>query len=229
MIFVVIALIVLAAIILPGLWVKRILAKYSTPKDRYADKGTGAELARHLLDQNNLQHVGVEPTETGDHYDPLTTTVRLTKDKFHGHSLTAITVAAHEVGHAIQHARNEHLFRNRLRLAKLAATGQKVGSAVILVAPVVTVLARSPALGALCLAIAIGSMLLSTLVHFITLPVELDASFGKALPMLKQGNYLHPGDLPHANKILKAAALTYVAASLASLLNLGRWLAVLRR
>jgi Zn-dependent membrane protease YugP len=79
------------------------------------------------------------------------------------------------------------------------------------------------------LAIAIGSMLLGAMVHLITLPVEFDASFNKALPILQSGQYLHEGDLPHANRILKAAAFTYVAASLASLLNLGRWLAVLRR
>lgn len=77
--------------------------------------------------------------------------------------------------------------------------------------------------------IGIVSMALSTMVHLLTLPVEFDASYGKALPILKEGGYLHDGDLEHAEKILKAAALTYVAASLTSLLNLGRWIAVLRR
>ena len=72
-------------------------------------------------------------------------------------------------------------------------------------------------------------MALGTLVHLVTLPVELDASFNKALPILENGNYLRSGDLPHARKILRAAALTYVAGSLASLLNLARWLAFLRR
>ncbi len=72
-------------------------------------------------------------------------------------------------------------------------------------------------------------MLLGTLVHLCTLPVELDASFKKALPILESGEYLQEGDLPHAERILRAAAFTYVAASLGSLLNLGRWLAVLRR
>ena len=81
----------------------------------------------------------------------------------------------------------------------------------------------------LFLAVAVASMLLGTLVHLVTLPVELDASFNKALPMLKAGQYLYDSDLPHATRILRAAALTYVATSLASLLNLGRWLAVLRR
>ncbi len=224
-----IALVIIALIAIPGMWVKRVLRKYSEPSDRYLDKGSGAELARHLLDGLDLQHVAVEVTSAGDHYDPETRTVRLMEDKYHGHSLTAITVAAHEVGHAIQDARNERLFRNRQQLAKLAARGQQFGSLVMLAAPVVILISRSPSLGVVFLAVAIGSMLISTLVHLITLPVELDASFSKALPMLEQGLHLHDGDLPHANRILKAAAMTYVAASLSSLLNLGRWLAVLRR
>jgi Zn-dependent membrane protease YugP len=99
----------------------------------------------------------------------------------------------------------------------------------MLSAPIFMLISRSAGLGLVFLVVAIGSMLVSTLVHLVTLPVELDASFKKALPMLEDGGYLHDGDLPHANKILKAAALTYVAASLASLLNVGRWLAVLRR
>ncbi len=90
-------------------------------------------------------------------------------------------------------------------------------------------IARVPQASLGILLLAVASMALGTLVHLVTLPVELDASYGKALPILEQGNYLQDGDLPHARRILKAAALTYVAGSLASLLNLGRWIAVLRR
>jgi Zn-dependent membrane protease YugP len=219
----------LLCIALPGVWVKRVLQKYSEPADRYRGQGSGAELARHLLDRFELQDVAVEITPAGDHYDPEARAVRLTEDKYNGHSLTAITVAAHEVGHAIQDARRETLFRNRQRLAKLAVTGQRLGSMFMLAAPVVMVITRAPGLSLMFLVVAIGSMLLGTLVHLFTLPVEFDASFNKALPILESGQHLHEGDLPHAQKILKAAALTYVAASLASLLSLGRWLAVLRR
>lgn len=90
-------------------------------------------------------------------------------------------------------------------------------------------LTRAPGLGLGFLAVAIGSVPMASMVHLITLPVELDASFNKALPLLEDGKYLQDGDVPHARRNLKAAALTYVAASLASLLNLKRWLAVLRR
>ena len=69
----------------------------------------------------------------------------------------------------------------------------------------------------------------ATLVHLVTLPMELDASFKRALPLLEQGEYLHKADLPHARRLLKAAALTYVSASLMSLLNIARWWALVRR
>ena len=66
------------------------------------------------------------------------------------------------------------------------------------------------------------------IVHLVTLPVEWDASFNKALPILQQGNYLHPDDMPAAQEVLRAAALTYVSAALASLLDLARWIRILR-
>ncbi len=222
-------LLLLAAVALPGYWVRRVMGRYSEPADRYRSQGSGAELARHLLDRFGLEEVTVERTPAGDHYDPSARAVRLMDERYDGYSLTAITVAAHEVGHAIQHWRNERLFQSRQKLAVFAASAQRVGSIVLVAAPVVMLASRNPGLGFVFLAVAIGSMLIGTLVHLITLPVELDASFGKALPMLEEGDYLHEGDLPHARRILKAAAFTYVAASLASLLNLGRWLAVLRR
>ena len=229
MIAILLILLLLAVVALPGLWVKRVLKKYSEPPDRYREQGSGAELARHLLDSFELQAVAVEITPAGDHYDPQAKAVRLTEDKYDGCSLTAITVAAHEVGHAIQDSRDEPLFIHRARLARMAARAQKFGSLFMIAAPVVMLITRAPGMTFVFLAIAIGSMLLGAMVHLITLPVEFDASFNKALPILQSGQYLHDGDLPHANRILKAAAFTYVAASLASLLNLGRWLAVLRR
>ena len=87
MIAIVSILLLLAAVALPGLWVKRVLKKYSEPADRYREQGTGAELARHLLDSFDLQQVAVEITPDGDHYDPQAKAVRLTQDKYDGCSL----------------------------------------------------------------------------------------------------------------------------------------------
>ncbi|GAL16698.1 probable metal-dependent peptidase [Vibrio maritimus] len=205
------------------------MEKYSQPADRYREQGSGAELARHLLDSFGLDNIDVEETANGDHYDPAAKAVRLTPNNYSGHSLTAVTVAAHEVGHAIQDSRRETLFLARQKLVKTAMIGERIAGLMLVAAPVVLMLTRVPQAGAITIMIGVVSMALSTLVHLLTLPVEFDASYGKALPILQKGNYLHDGDLKHAEKILKAAALTYVAASLTSLLNLGRWIAILRR
>ena len=97
-----------------------------------------------------------------------------------------------------------------------------------MIMPVVTALTRAPALGGVLFIIGIGSMFLATLVHLVTLPVEIDASFNKALPILESG-YVDAEDMPKVRRILRAAALTYLAGSLASLLNLWRWIAILKR
>jgi Zn-dependent membrane protease YugP len=211
----------------PSLWVKGVMARYSRPADRYP--GTGGELARHLLDQLDPQAVKTEITDQGDHYDPESKTVRLTAEKFNGRSLTAITVAAHEVGHAHQDATGYRPLRWRTRLVRLAAPGERAGAALLMLAPIVTVLTRAPIAGGL---LFLGGFLvlgLSTLVHLITLPTELDASFGRAMPMLEKGGYLKSGDKRHARRLLTAAAGTYLSVSLMSLLNVSRWWAILRR
>lgn len=213
----------------PSLWVNGVLRRYATPADRYAASGTGATLARHLLDQAGLGDVVVESTPGGDHYDPEARRVRLAAGNFEGASLTAVTVAAHEVGHAIQHARGEALFRLRHRLARFAIAAEQIGGVLLIAAPVVTLIVRTPVAGGVLLMLSLATVVLGTAVHLVTLPVELDASFRKALPLLREGRHLFEADLPHARRILRAAAFTYVAGSLASLLNLWRWLAVLRR
>ena len=229
MLWVILFIIAATCVFLPGLWVKHVMRKYSNPPDRYREQGSGAEFARHLLDRFKLGHVKVEETPAGDHYDPTDKVVRLTPDNFNGHSLTAITIAAHEVGHAIQHERGEPLFLIRQRLAKAAVVGERIAGVLLVAAPAVFLLTRVPQASALTLLIGVFSMALGTLVHLVTLPVEFDASYGKALPILRDGEYLYDGDVEHAQRLLKAAALTYVAGSLASLLNLGRWIAVFRR
>ena len=118
-------LVMAVCVVLPGLWVKRVMARYSQPADRYSEQGSGAELARHLLDRFDLSQIKVEETTSGDHYDPVARAVRLSPGNYAGHSLTAVTVAAHEVGHAIQHSRSEALFQARQRLARAAVVAEK--------------------------------------------------------------------------------------------------------
>ena len=211
----------------PQLWTRRVFAQYSGPRPDYP--GTGGELARHLLNRLDMEHIKVETTEKGDHYDPETKTVRLMPDHFSGKSLTAVTVAAHEVGHAIQDHIGYQPLAERTRLVRLAHGAEKVGAVMMMGIPIATALARTPVAGILVLVAGMMTMGIATLVHLVTLPVEWDASFRRALPVLQQGNYLSPDDMQGARRILTAAALTYVAASLASLLNLWRWVAFLRR
>ncbi|MGB5257261.1 MAG: zinc metallopeptidase [Woeseiaceae bacterium] len=220
-------LVVLALVLGPGIWVKRVLARYSEPADRYS--GSGAQLARHLLDAHGLNKIQVEPTEAGDHYDPEAKAVRLTPDKYDGRSLTAITVAAHEVGHALQDHENYAPLRLRTRLVKAMRGVERIGAGVLIVSPFLGAVTRVPALGLLTFAAGLLTLGSAALVHFITLPTEFDASFSRALPMLDKHRVLKPVDRPHARTLLRAAALTYVSASLMSLLNVARWLAILRR
>jgi Zn-dependent membrane protease YugP len=221
------ALILVALIIGPGLWVQAVMRRYSQPANRYSR--TGGQTARHLLDALGLRNVGTEVTEQGDHYDPLAKVVRLSHDNFNGRSLTAITIAAHEVGHALQDARAFAPLRMRTQLVQWVAPIEKIGAGMLMLAPLAGALARSPSL--MLLGFAGGALTLGTgiVVHFLTLPTELDASFVRALPLLRQRGMLHPGDLPRARALLTAAAFTYVAAAMMSLLNIARWWAILRR
>lgn len=227
MAIVIVIVVFIALIFGPALWVRRVLARYSEPADRYP--GTGRQLARELLDANGLSTVLVETTDQGDHYDPEAKVVRLSPDKFDGRSLTAITVAAHEVGHAVQDHVGYTPLRVRTRLVKATRRVEKLGAAILVVSPFLGAITRVPSIGLVTLAAGLLTLGTAALVHFVTLPTEIDASFGRALPMLEKHRILKAVDRPHARKLLTAAALTYVASALMSLLNIARWLAILRR
>lgn len=224
MIWVVLIVLGIAVLVLPGWWVKRVLRKYSAPEDRY--ENTGRQMAQLLLEDAGLSSVGIEATEQGDHYDPRDKTVRLSKQVYACRSLTAVTIAAHEVGHAIQDATGYRPLRIRTQMAIGASWLSRIASWVFLVGPVLGILTRNPAVFGVSLVVGLGSIGLSTVLHLVTLPVELDASFGRALPMLQRGNHLYDVDIPHAQRILKAAAYTYVAQALISLATAWRWMRI---
>lgn len=228
MVQLVLLIIVIGLVVIgPQLWTRRVFAKHSTPRPDFP--GTGGELAKHLLNRFDLHHITVEPTELGDHYDPVSKTVRLTPTILDGKSLTAITIAAHEVGHAIQDHLGYQPLAERTKLVRVAQGAEKIGAVLMMGIPIAAAVARTPAASVIVLMAGLATMGISTLVHLVTLPVEWDASFRRALPVLRQGNYLSPDDEQGARSILTAAALTYLAASLASLLNLWRWIGFLRR
>jgi Zn-dependent membrane protease YugP len=225
---IVLLIVILAALILgPGIWVRRVLARYSRPADRYGH--TGAETARRLLDALGLPDVRVEISETGDHYDPAGRTVRLAADIYQGRSLTAVTVAAHEVGHAMQHAAGYRPLMLRTQLVRWVSPVEKTGAVLMMATPLIIGLTRLPLAGLLMLLGGLMTLGSAVVIHLLTLPTEFDASFGRALPLLKQHDVLYAGDERHARRLLKAASMTYVAASLTALLNVARWIAILRR
>ncbi len=217
---------VFALALLPQIWVRKVIARHDGERADFP--GTGGEFARHILDEMKLGNVKVEETNLGDHYDPEAKALRLLPGHFQGRSLSAVVVAAHEVGHAMQDATGYPPLQARTRLAKQAIRAEKVGAVVMLAAPIVMAIAKAPHI--LIIEVMVGVMIfaLSILLHAVTLPVEFDASFRRALPVLKAGRYLDDKDMPAAKEILRAAAFTYVAAAAMSLLDVARWVRVLR-
>jgi Zn-dependent membrane protease YugP len=222
----IVLVVVLGLSVLPHMWVTRVIARHSRPRTDLA--GTGAEFARHVLDGMKLQHVKVEVTKLGDHYDPDAKAVRLTPQHHGGRSLAAIVIAAHEVGHAMQDATRYAPLLARTRMARQAQSIARIGSIVMLAAPLVLIVAKAPQV--MLVQVAAGVMLLGStvLMHAVTLPVEHDASFRRALPLLEAGRYIPAEDMPAARQLLRAAAFTYVAAAAMSLLDVMRWFRMLR-
>jgi uncharacterized protein len=216
----------LALAFLPQMWIKQVIARHSAPRPDIVL--SGGDLARSLLDRLGLTHISVEPTTLGDHYDPEAKAVRLLDGNFSGHSLAATVIAAHEVGHAMQDATGYTPLAARQRLAKQAARVDKLGVVLMIAAPILMVVSRSPVIMVLVLGAGVVVMCYSVMIHAFTLPVELDASFKRALPLLDAANVLNPADKPAARQLLRAAALTYVAAAAMTLLDVARWLRVLR-
>ncbi len=225
---VIVLLLLVIIIFLPQFWVQWVIKKYSQPIDELP--GTGGELAEHLINRFELEDVSVEKTDNGnDHYDPESKTIRLSETNHDGKSLAAVTIATHEFGHALQHHTSYKPLLLRTQLAKKAAVAEKIASFILVSLPFTLILVKVPAVTFIMLLAGLTIMCLPILLHLFTLPVEFDASFNRALPILNEGNYVPDSAMPIARTILAAAALTYVSASLASLLNFYRWWAILRR
>lgn len=228
MLYALLAFIVALAVYGPQLWVRFVMRRHGKT---VADMpGTGGELAEHLVQRFGLEGIAVEMTDEGrDHFDPSAPAVRLSPSNFDGKSLTAVAVAAHEVGHAIQFFRDEEIFRLRKKYIPTAVLLQKLGEILLLLVPVVALLFKAPPLIFAAIGLSVVLQLLGAGAYLIVLPEEWDASFNKALPILKEGEYVPEEQLPAVRSVLKAAALTYFAGALASILNLGRWALLLRR
>jgi Zn-dependent membrane protease YugP len=208
----------------PSIWIRRVMAQHAD--DRPDFPGTGSELARHLLDKAGLQGVAVEEGP-GDHYDPDAKAVRLSKGNFEGRSLTAVAVAAHEVGHAVQDRDGYAPLIARQKIVAVASRADQIATAASFGLSIIGGAAISPRVLMIGFAVIMLSGLMRVIANLVTLPVEFDASYNRALPVLASG-YVLPEDQEAARQILRAAALTYVARALVSVLNVMRFLRWLR-
>lgn len=196
--------------------------KYSTVNN---SRGmTGAQVARQILDNNGLYNIRIEHISGNltDHFDPSDGVVRLSDATYNSTSVAAIGVAAHECGHACQHAEDYTPIKIRTAIVPVTNVCSRLWYFVFIVGLIV--FETFPQLS------LIGILMFSAVVLFqlVTLPVEIDAS-SRALKTMENDMILDYNELPHAKKVLKAAAFTYVTALVVSLLQLLRLLLATRR
>lgn len=217
-------LIILASVIslIASALVNGAYKKYS--KKQASCKKTGAEVAHQILQANGIFDIKIERApggELSDHFDPKAKTIRLSNGIFDGTSIAALAVAAHEVGHALQYAQNYIPIKVRNTILPLANIGSTLAFPIILFGVF---------LGGIEMLINVGIILFLAVLIFqiITLPVEFNAS-KRAISALCDNGYLMFDEVPKAKKVLAAAAMTYVASVLASVLTLLRLLLLSRR
>lgn len=198
-------------------WVKSAFGKYS--KIGTARGLSGAEVAQHIVSQAGLG-VRVERVSgfLSDHYDPLSRTLRLSPEVYDGHSISSVGVAAHEAGHALQHARNYLPLQWRSAMVPITKIGSNLAWPLLMVG---FILQSMSMLGAGVLLIKVGIVLFSAAVLFqlITLPVEFDAS-NRAVAIVRSQGIVTEAEAVGVQKVLNAAAMTYVAAAAAAVLQL---------
>ena len=188
---------------------------------------TGFEFGQELLQEHNLNDVQIEGTKLGDHYDLINKKVMVLEDRLGKKSLTSITIICHEIAHAIQHKENYKPLKRRNVIIRNTSWITQLGSGILLIGFPIIFATGSYGFIKICLAIAAFSLLISALIHIITLDVEIDASFNKAYPIIKQKV---PAEYHEAcRSILLAAALTYVIGVFRSFFSLRFiWLLITR-
>ncbi len=199
-------------------------ATFKRYENDYSQRGiTGAQVARRILDENGLYHIAVERVSGNltDHFDSKTNVVRLSEATYDSTSVAAIGVAAHECGHAVQHAQGYVPIKIRSAIIPVSQIGSKMWYIVFLLG----IILGSSYAGQMLQMVGILLFSLIVLFQMVTLPVEFNAS-RRALQTLQSHYILVDTELVKARKVLTAAALTYVAALVTSILQLLRLLSI---
>ena len=205
------------SLFLPSIWVSYVLKKNNEilPDMPF----TGKELGLKLLKENKLDNVLIEPIKQVDHYNPLEKKVRISEDKLNKKSITSIAVVAHEIGHAIQDKENYKPLLLRQKLIEKTIIFQRVGSFLLIIGlPSIFAITKSPFITFLAAILIMGCLSTNVVIHLITLPVEFDASFKRALPILQK--YVPNENMRQCRSVLRAAAFTYLAQSIVSIFRL---------
>lgn len=214
-------LLYLIALIIPIIASIRVHSVTKKYKKHRNNRGlTGFDVAREMLDRNGLSNIYVveQPGDLTDHYDSSRKTIRLSTDVFHGDSITALAVAAHECGHAIQDKEDYSWMRIRSAFFPILNVGTKIAYVVLLISIFLSSWGMLYA--------SIGMVGLSLIFEIITLPVEFDAS-KRAKAYLSDNGLIDTVEEEDVKKVLDAAAWTYVAAVISSLLEMIRLLLIL--
>src|SRR3712207_6007635 len=206
-----------------ALWVRSSYSKYS--KQRSASGLTGAQTARLILDRNGLSNVRVEPVagQLTDHYDPRSKVVRLSEGNFAQNSIAAVSVAAHECGHAIQDATGYVPMKLRAGLFPIVSFAGQLWFPLFFIG----IIMGGAGMGQLFIQLAVIAFAAVLAFHVVTLPVEINAST-RAYGILTRYGILSSNEAGGTRRVLTAAAFTYIAAALTSLLTLLYLLALSR-
>jgi hypothetical protein len=211
-------LVFLFIFVLPKFWLNRALKRNDEILESMPF--TGLEFGEFLLKENALEGVKITNADTnlGDHYDLEHQEVRVLEERLSKKSITAISIVAHEIGHAIQHKEKYTPLEQRTKLVKNTSWISKLGGGVLYSGIPIILATGSSGLIKICLSIVFLSVIISSLVHLITLDVEMDASFHRALPILKEK--VPEEYLIGCRSVLRAAAFTYVIGALTNFLSL---------
>jgi uncharacterized protein len=206
-----------------GLWAQhRVKSTFAKNLEVPVSHGmTGAEVARRVLDSNGLQEVPIEetPGALSDHYDPRNRSLHLSPDVYYGRSVSSTAVAAHEVGHAIQHAQAYMFFKFRSAIFPAVAFASQIWLLFLIGGLFLNIL------GFIYIAVALYS--LAVLFQIVTLPVEFDAS-NRAKGQLRELGFVASNEASGVKSVLKAASWTYVAGALAAVAMLLYYLSMLQ-